>query len=178
MPRSGDAVLCPVRAWAAITARVLAYPTATFDTPVNAILLAGRLQYATAHAMLQHLRRGAAHFGPQLLGYAPDELGTHSIRAGAAMAMYLAGVPVFVIMLVGRWASDSFLRYIRCQVAAFTNGVSERMLSPPDSPHIPRASAHGHRLHAHLRAASGRSLLPTGLSDQSRHAAPAFSLHH
>jgi hypothetical protein len=94
MPRSGGAILCPVRAWAAITTRVLAYPTATLNTPVNAILLDGRLHYATAPAMLQHLRRGAAHFGPQLLGYAPDELGTHSIRAGAAMTMYLAGVPV------------------------------------------------------------------------------------
>ncbi len=34
----------------------------------------------------------------------------HSAWSGAAMAMYLAGVPVFTIMLLGRWSSDAFLR--------------------------------------------------------------------
>jgi hypothetical protein len=29
------------------------------------------------------------------------------------MVMYLAGVPVFTIMLLGFWSSDAFLWYIR-----------------------------------------------------------------
>lgn len=45
------------------------------------------------------------------------------------MAMYLGRVPVVTIMLLGRWASDAFLRYIRKQVQEFSKGVSQRMVS-------------------------------------------------
>jgi hypothetical protein len=45
------------------------------------------------------------------------------------MAMYLAGVPVFTIMLLGRWSSDAFLRYICKQVQKFSKGVSQKMIS-------------------------------------------------
>ena len=44
------------------------------------------------------------------------------------MAMYLDNVPTFTIMLIGRWSSDAFLRYIRKQVEQFTHNVSTRML--------------------------------------------------
>jgi hypothetical protein len=44
------------------------------------------------------------------------------------MAIHLAGVPVLTIMLIGRWSSDAFLRYIRRQVQEFSSGVSSRML--------------------------------------------------
>ncbi len=33
-------------------------------------------------------------------------------------------------MLIGRWSSDAFLRYIRQQVLQFSAGVSTRMVSP------------------------------------------------
>jgi hypothetical protein len=39
------------------------------------------------------------------------------------MAMYLACVPVFTIMLLSRWLSDTFLRYIRKQVKEFSSGI-------------------------------------------------------
>jgi hypothetical protein len=45
------------------------------------------------------------------------------------MAMYLSGVPAFTIMLIGRWASDAFLKYIRRQVQEFSAGISTRMIS-------------------------------------------------
>ncbi len=45
------------------------------------------------------------------------------------MAMFLAGVPVFTIMLLGRWSSDAFLRYIRRKVQEFSKGVSDKMIS-------------------------------------------------
>ena len=44
------------------------------------------------------------------------------------MAMYLNGVPVYTIMLLGRWSSDAFLRYIRKQVESFGSGVSSKMI--------------------------------------------------
>jgi hypothetical protein len=44
------------------------------------------------------------------------------------MAMYLEGVPVFTIMLLRRWSSNSFLRYIRKQLKEFSTGVSSKMI--------------------------------------------------
>jgi hypothetical protein len=39
-------------------------------------------------------------------------LNTHSFRIGGASALADAGVPDYIIQLMGRWSSDSFLRYI------------------------------------------------------------------
>ncbi len=40
--------------------------------------------------------------GTDRLSLTPAECGTHSIRSSAAMAMHMAGVPVYTIMLTGR----------------------------------------------------------------------------
>ena len=53
------------------------------------------------------------------------------------MAMYLNKVPVYVIMLLGRWSSDAFLRYIRKQVQQFSTGVSSAMLNGGSFLHVP-----------------------------------------
>jgi hypothetical protein len=44
------------------------------------------------------------------------------------MAMHLGNVPVYMIMLIGRWRSDAFLRYLRPQVMLFTAKISARMI--------------------------------------------------
>jgi hypothetical protein len=53
------------------------------------------------------------------------------------MAMYLGEWPVFMIMLIGRWSSDAFLRYIRKQVMEFSQNVAKKMLSCQNFRHIP-----------------------------------------
>jgi hypothetical protein len=45
------------------------------------------------------------------------------------MEMYLAGVPLYTIMLISRWPSDAFLRYIRRQVERFSKDVAQKMLT-------------------------------------------------
>jgi hypothetical protein len=42
--------------------------------------------------------------------------------------MYLNGVPVYTIMLLGCWSSDASLRYIRKQVESFGSGVLSKMI--------------------------------------------------
>jgi len=53
------------------------------------------------------------------------------------MEMYLGEIPVYTIMLIGRWSSDAFLRYIRKQVEQFSRNVSKKMLTFRSSRHIP-----------------------------------------
>jgi len=67
--------------------------------------------------------------GPDTLSFTAKEIGLHSARSGAAMAMYLVHIPVFTIMLLGRWSIDAFLRYIRKQVKELSNGVSSKMIN-------------------------------------------------
>eukprot|EP00957_Ditylum_brightwellii_P132687 10117726-Ditylum_brightwellii.AAC.1 len=66
------------------------------------------------------IRASVQAYGEDKLGFKSEEVGTHSNRSAAAMAMYLAGVPVYTIMLIGRWSSDAFLRYIWKQVQEFS----------------------------------------------------------
>ncbi|MGH7974184.1 MAG: hypothetical protein ACREBR_01565 [bacterium] len=129
MPRSGDPILCPVKAWAFLTQRILAYPGCTSSSPVNTAIFENRILTLSATTVLQKLRSATALIGKDSLGFEPAEVGLHSLRSGAAMAMYLAHVPTCTIMLIGRWSSDSFLRYIRRQVQQFSTGVSEQMLT-------------------------------------------------
>ena len=65
------------------------------------------------------------------LNLVPKKIGLHSFRAAAAMAMYLSGVPLYIIMLIGRWKSLCFLSYIRKQVDMFSVDISRLMLNTP-----------------------------------------------
>ena len=53
------------------------------------------------------------------------------------MAMNLGECPVYTIMMIGRWSSDAFLRYIRKQVEQFSHNVAQRMLRFFTDRHIP-----------------------------------------
>jgi len=73
------------------------------------------------------VKQGVKNLGLQQFGLHPDHVGSHSLRAGGAMAMHLAGVDHNTIKKMGRWSSDTWLMYIHEQIAALTAGVSKRM---------------------------------------------------
>jgi hypothetical protein len=81
------------------------------------------------------------------LNIKPEECGLHSLRSSAAMAMYLNGIPVYTIMLLGRWSSDAFLWYIRKQVTEFSKGVARRMIQRPVYHHVSHATREDPRTH-------------------------------
>ena len=72
------------------------------------------------------------------LGFISKEVGTHSIRSGGAMALCLAKVETYIIKIIGRWKSDSFMKYIRKQVQQFTSGITERMVQIEHFNHVPK----------------------------------------
>jgi hypothetical protein len=87
--------------------------------------------------MINALRVAVGGIGEIRLGIKKEDIGTHSIRSGAAMAMYLGECPVFMIMLIGRWISNAFLQYIRKQVMKFSQNVAKKMLTCQNFRHIP-----------------------------------------
>ena len=108
--------------------RVLSYPGTDENTPFNTIFVDDKLSTISSTTVRNKLRSAADGVGEDKLGFKSDDIGTHSVRSGAAMAMYLAGVPTFSIMMIGRWSSDAFLKYIRKQVEQFSHNISSRML--------------------------------------------------
>ena len=72
------------------------------------------------------------------LGFSGDDVGTHSIHAGGAMAMVLAKVDTYVIKLQGRWKSDAFMKYIRKQVQQFSSDISDKMILKEHFNHVPK----------------------------------------
>ena len=117
--------------------RIINYPGATDDTPVSAVWRNNKIEHITSAEMVAALRDAVVAIGEDLLGFKKEQVGTHSIRSGAAMAMYLGECPVYTIMLIGRWSSDAFLRYIRKQVEQFSHNVSRRMIRFQFHRHIP-----------------------------------------
>jgi hypothetical protein len=95
------------------------------------------MEHITSRTILQHLRATCATIRSACLGFEPHEIGTHSLGSGAAMQMYLGEIPVYTIMLIGRWSSEAFLRYIRKQVELFLQNVAKRMLNFCSFRHIP-----------------------------------------
>ena len=125
---SGDLIMCPVRAAAELVRRILGYPGTDGNMPISAILVGSKITQVKSKQMVGVLRDAVQAIGEGVLNIKVDEIGTHSIRSGAAMAMVMGGLPVYMIMLMGRWSSDAFLRYIRKQIEQFSHDVSTKMI--------------------------------------------------
>ena len=68
--------------------------------------------------------------GESVVGYS-----SHSLRIGGATALYTAGVDPLVIMMMGRWSSDCYQRYIRGDVnlaMRVSSTIGSTKLSPED----------------------------------------------
>ncbi len=124
-----DPVLCPVLQWALLVNRILSNPNTTCNTLVCAVWRHGRLNKIASMQVLLVLCAASKAVGSARLGFKPGKMGTHSLCSGAAMEMNLAGVPVYTIMLIGRWSSNAFLGYIREQVEQFLWHILKQMLT-------------------------------------------------
>ena len=142
-----DPSLCPVKVYAALVRRIRIHPKANDSSPIHLFTDGeGNLQPITSAHIRLTLRAAATLIGEDRIGFNIKDIGTHSIRSGAAMAMYLDDVPVYTIMIVGKWSSDAFLRYIRRQVKQFSHNVSSRMIKNQHFYHIPTFEPSSHRL--------------------------------
>ena len=141
---SGDSVLCPVRFAAGLARRIRSYPDTNSNTKISTYISNGTVGNVKLVQVINTLRDVVGAIGKTRLGIAKEEVGTHSIRSGAAMAMYLGECPVYTVMLIGRWSSDAFLRYIQKQVMEFSYNVSKKMLKFQNYRHIPNFD---HQIH-------------------------------
>ena len=73
------------------------------------------------------LRAAAKKLKLSTKGIDPDLIGTHSLRAGGAMALKLQNHEDTTIQKLGRWSSATWLQYIHNQIAHLSAGVAKSM---------------------------------------------------
>ena len=177
---SEDELLCPCRVWAKIVRRIREYHGSNDDTPVSAVWRNGRIEHITSDEMVKALQAAVVLIGEEKLGFKKEDIGTHSIRSGAAMAMFLGEIAVYTIMMIGRWSSDAFLRYIRKQVEQFSHNVSKRMIKFKFFRHVPDLAPRVSHLDPRQRNHPNNTETRRNIGgNRSRHAQlPAFSLYN
>ncbi len=99
--KTSDPVMCQVKLWASIVKWILTYKGTNKDSPISLALHRNSTISITPEMVANLLKDGVVAIGKTKLGIHHLEVGTHSIQSRAAMAMYLAGVPIFSIMLIG-----------------------------------------------------------------------------
>ena len=150
--------LCPVRAAASIVRRLQAFQAPPDSFVFTCMSASGKCRDVTGPIALQLLRAHIQSIDYRSLGISPETIGLHSCRSSAAMAMYLNHVPVYTIMLLGRWSSDAFLRYIRQQVTDFGSDVASKMIQTPRFYHVPPLCRDDPRSHNPLSFAANSGL--------------------
>ena len=80
--------------------------------------------------MIDGLRASVTSLDLHNNGIDADLVGAHSLRAGGAMALKLAGTEDTTIMKMGRWSGLTFLQYIHNQIAHLSTGLAAKMSKP------------------------------------------------
>ncbi len=124
-----DATLCPALQWACIVNQIRTYQGSTPDTPVCVVWHHDKLDNILSKHVLTALRAACAAIGSTHLCFEQSKMGTHSLCSGTAMEMYLTRLPVYTIILIGRWLSNTLLCYIRKQVEQISQNVAKQMLT-------------------------------------------------
>jgi hypothetical protein len=142
---SGNPVLCPVRSAASLIRRIYAtVPGACGTTTINTMFLSGETFRLKAAYLLNQIRSTCTlGGGTEVFGFEANEIGTKSLRSGAAMALFLMDYSEDRIMILGRWSSNAFMVYIRPQVLEWTNNMSNDMIHHDsffDATDAPRAN--------------------------------------
>ena len=158
-----------------VVSRILTMPFSAETINPSRVTLG--LGVFTQEDILAAFRENAQSIGKDKLGYEKEDIGTHSNRSAAAMAMFMDDTPVCMIMLIGRWSSDAFLKHMRRQMLEFSRGMSSRMIRNDILYSIPeQRAAHEDPINHNPNSfATNLSIAPASHRQNTR---PAFSLWH
>lgn len=125
------------------------YTGSTDNTPISAVWRNKKIDHITSKEMVTVLWNVIQVYGQTKLGMKKVEIGTHSIKSGAATAMYLDECSVYLVMMISWWTRNAFLLYIRKQVEQLSHNMSSKMFCFQFHWHVPdketRISKHDQR---------------------------------
>ena len=139
--RSGHLLLCPVRATARRIIHLRTHGLTAPTTPLHTFC--GTHRNSTSRVVrsaliLEILRRSVLTLGPSL-GLNIKHVTVCSLRASGAMALLCGRVDSNLIQLIGRWRSDSMLRYLHVQALPIMSQHAATMLHCGDFSFSPAA---------------------------------------
>ena len=102
-------------------------PTTTLSTFVDP---KGQTKHIRSSAITAAVKEAARELNLAKQGIPPEQVSSHSLRAGGAMALYLNGADEVTIKKQGRWKSSAFLSYVHAQIAFLSKGLSTLMSTP------------------------------------------------
>ena len=76
-----------------------------------------------------------------MIGFAEAEFSARSLRAGGGMTLLMARVDPDTTRLVGRWRSDTMIRYLYTTANSFTKGLLAKIFEHGAYTLIPPAHA-------------------------------------
>jgi hypothetical protein len=124
---TGDYVLCPVRRLARAVIRCRGSNLSVSENTPICLFNGSQITLSFTRKLL---RKTCDVFGgKEKFGFDLKDIGNHSIRSGAAMALFLMDHHPTKIMILGRWKSEAFMDYIRPQVLEWTNLMSRDMVA-------------------------------------------------
>ena len=130
--KTGDHFLCPVLQLGTAVQRVRKFIVGTNDSTLLCTFkcMTKRKVCITQTYIRELLRKTYKQYmGAAKFGFAPHDIGTKSLRSGAAIALFLNNHSSDKIMILRRWKSKSFLNYIRPQVVEWTELFSGDMIA-------------------------------------------------
>ena len=177
----GQVNMCPVRMAASIVRRIRFYEGTNNNTPISAFGHFNHMDHVTSAQVIAAMKDTIEAISEDLLHIKKSEIGRHSIRSGAAMAMFLSNCSVCQIIMIGRWSSDAFLRYIHKQVEQSSHNVSKQTVTQLFHRHIPAnttptVSHLGPRQRNKPNNAKTRRNVGGDMTQQAR--LPHFALYH
>jgi len=117
--------LCPVKCAARLVYQIAALPESTgLGTYVDPD---GAVRQVTASEIRAAVQMGAAADNLEAMGYDLTRIGSHSLRSGGATHLKLCGYDEVTIKKLGRWSSNTYLRYIQNQIGELTAGIATAM---------------------------------------------------
>jgi hypothetical protein len=100
------------------------------STPLSTYIAKNQRKHVLPTMIRQMLHISVVATGLLSSGYTLDRIGTHSLRASGAMALKLNGHDKATIQKLGRWSSDTYLRYIHAQIGELSQGLASSMATP------------------------------------------------
>ena len=131
--------LCLIQVWTDIVKRMNLYPGSSDDTPVNTVWVENHKTTITPQTRTISLRLGTLSFGEENYQVLSQIIG-HPLNLIRVCHENIPGKNIpGKIMIIGRWSSNSVLRYIRIQVSNLIKGISDLLVSTRDFYTTPKA---------------------------------------
>ena len=106
------------------------------STPVSEYPTPQGLCSVSASSIITIIRVEFKRVGAARLGFAQEDIGTHSLLSGGSMAMHISDVSYWTLMAIGRWRFIGFMVYIQQHISSFSMGILVRMSAQPWFRHL------------------------------------------